>query len=175
MRIRKQDYELNLVDLMQFPAWEYVLDEEGIEGQDERTVKPYRASPPLDPHRAYFIVRASFHLADGTQIKGYIRPVTLSESKFMKPIVPIDMNPIIISQQGRVAFWYGASKPDSEEISKNYRMLNKEPSEVFPVRFASDVEVLDSIIEGTLEGFLYCDESVRDFFNLKQTDIKVVK
>lgn len=175
MRIRKRDYELNLADLMQFPAWEYALDEEEVAGQDERTVKPYLASPPLDPHGAYFIVRASFHLADGTQMMGYIRPITLSGSELTKPVVPADMNPIIITEQGQVAFWYGALKPGPEEISQNYRMLNKKPSEVFPIKFASDVEVLDSVVAGTLEGFLYCEENVQDFFSLKPTDIKVVK
>jgi hypothetical protein len=54
-------------------------------------------------------------------------------------------------------------------------MLNKKPSEVFPVRFASDVEVLNSIAEGTLEGFLFFDESTQDFFHLKSMDIKVAK
>jgi hypothetical protein len=175
MRIRKRDYKLNLADLMQFPAWEYALDEEEVEGQNERTVRPYHAPPPLDPYRAHFIVRASFHLADGTQMKGYIKPVTLSEPKFMELVVPIDLHPIIITEQSRVAFWYGASKPDLEEISQNYRTLNKKPPEVFPIKFASDVEVLDSIVEGTLEGFLYCDETVQDFFNLKPTDVRVVK
>lgn len=175
MRIRKQDYQLDLTDLTQFPVWEYALDEEQIEGQDERTVRPYLASPPLDPHGAHFIVRASFHLADGTQMMGYIRPITLSRSEFMKPVVPADMNPIIITQQGQVAFWYGTLKPSPEEISQNYRMLNKKPFEVFPIKFTSDVEVLDSIAEGTLEGFLYCEENVQDFFSLKPTDIKAVR
>ena len=54
-------------------------------------------------------------------------------------------------------------------------MLNKKPFEVFPIKFTSDVEVLDSIAEGTLEGFLYCEENVQDFFSLKPTDIKVVR
>jgi hypothetical protein len=175
MRIRKRDYELDLDDIMQFAVWEYALDEEGIAGQDERTVRPYCTSLSLDPQEAYFIVRASFHLADGTQMKGYIKPVTLSGPKFMEPVIPVDLHPIVITDRGRVTFWYGASKPGLEEISKNYHTLDKESSEVFPIEFASDTEVLDSIVEGTLEGFLYCDESVQDFFKLKTTDIKVVK
>ena len=175
MRIRKQDYELNLTDLMQFPVWEYALDEERIQGQDERTVRPYHVSPPLDPHQAYFIVRASFHLADGTQRKGYIKPVVLSKQRFAKPVVPIDLHPIVVTEKGRLSFWYGTTKPDSERISQSYDMLDKKPSEVFPIKFASDIEVLDSITEGDLEGFMYCDANVRDFFNLRLTDIKVVK
>lgn len=175
MRIRKQDYELGLDDLTQFPAWEYALDEEEVEDQNERTVRPYHAFSPLDPHQAYFIVRASFYLADGTQMKGYIKPIVLSEERLAEPVVPIDLHPIIITEKGRVVFWYGVSKPDPQRILRNYHVLDKQPSEVFPIKFTSDIEILDSIVGGTLEGFLYCDASVQDFFNLKPTDIKVVK
>jgi hypothetical protein len=175
MRIRKQDYELNLLDLRQFPVWEYALDEEQDKGQDERTVRPYLASSSVDPHKAYLIVRASFHLIDNTQMVGYIRPVRLSGPKFMAPVVPVDMNPVIVTEKGQVVFWYGASKPDSEEISQNYHLLKKKPSNVFPIRFVSDVEVMDSIAEGTLEGFLYCNENVQDFFDLKLTDIQIIR
>jgi hypothetical protein len=48
MQVCKQDYDLSLNDLAQFPVWEYALDEEGYEGQDERTVRPYTADPPLE-------------------------------------------------------------------------------------------------------------------------------
>ncbi len=175
MSIRRQDYRLTQVDLTQYPAWEYALDEEGLEGQDERTVRPYHASPPLDLKKAYFIVRARFHLADGTQMVGYIKPIKLSGSGFMDPVIPVDMNPVIVTEQGQVTFWYGALKPEIEHISQNYRLLNKKPSEVFPIGFAADIEVLDSITVGTLEGFLYCDNAVKDFFELKSTDIREVR
>jgi hypothetical protein len=160
---------------MRFPAWEYALDEEQARGQNERTVRPYRASPPLDPNKACFIVRAGFLLLDGTQMVGYITPIRLSGPKLMNPVIPVDMHPVIVTEQGHVVIWYGASRPDSEEISKNYRLLKKKPSEVFPIKFISEVDVLDSIAEGTLEGFLYCDETVQDFFNLKAIDIKVIR
>ena len=39
-RIRKQVYDLTAEDLRRYPLWEFCLDEEGIEGQDEATVKP---------------------------------------------------------------------------------------------------------------------------------------
>jgi hypothetical protein len=175
MSIRRQDYRLTLVDLIQNPAWEYALDEEGLEGQDERTVRPYHDSPPLDPEKAYFIVRARFHLADDTQMLGYIKPIELSGSRFMNPVIPVDMNPVIVTELGQVTFWYGALKPETERISQNYRLLNKKPSEVFPIEFAADIEILDSITAGTLEGFLYCDNAVKDFFKLKSTDIRAVR
>jgi hypothetical protein len=175
MQIRKQDYDLALDDLAQFPAWEYALDEEEHEGQDERTVRPYFASPPLDLGQAYLIVRASFYLADGTQMTGYIKPLESGNVGMIKPLIPADMNPIIITQQGRIAFWYGASQPSPEEISQNYAILNKAPSDAFPITFTSDVEVLKGITDGVLEGFLYCDKDLPDVFNMKLSDVKAIK
>jgi hypothetical protein len=175
MRIHKQDYDLTAADLAQYPVWEYALDEETNEGQDSRTVRPYTMLVPLDPRQSRFIVRATFHLADGTKMTGYIKPIILDEIGLMKPLVPIDMHPIIVTERERVTFWYAASKPDRDEIEQNYVRLNKGPSEVFPIKFAADIEVVDSITEGSLEGFLYCDEGVKDFFHLQPTDIRVVK
>ncbi len=175
MRIRKQDYDLALDDLAQFPAWEYALDEEAYEGQDERTVRPHFASPPFDPSQAYLIVRASFYLADGTQMTGYITPLALGIAGMLSTLIPADLNPIIITQHGRITFWYGASQPDSEEISRNYAILNKSSGEVFPIRFASDVKVQNSIADGVIEGFLYCDKGLPDVFNMKPSDVKAIK
>jgi hypothetical protein len=174
-RIRKQDYDLGLADLMQFPVWEYALDEEGNEGQDERTVRPYQGPLPPDISGTYFIVRASFHLVDGIEMKGYITPQKLDNSGMMSTVIPYDLDPIIVTERGRVHFCYGASKPGPKIIAQNCRMLNRKAAQVFPIRFASDVEVLGGITEGTLEGFLYFDESVQDFFHLSPTDMRVAK
>ena len=37
---RKQVYLLSAEDFKSYPIWEFCLDEEGMEGQDEATVKP---------------------------------------------------------------------------------------------------------------------------------------
>lgn len=174
MRVRKQDYDLTIEDLAQFQAWEYALDEEEYEGQDEQTVRPHLPIPPLDPDQEYLIVRASFYLADGTKMTGYIKPMQLGRASILKPLIPADMHPIIVTPQDRIAFWYGASLPDSDEISRNYAILDKNSQEVFPIRFTSDVEVLNSITEGVIEGFLYCNKGL-DVFNMKSSDVKVIK
>lgn len=66
MTIRKQVYELAINELRDYPVWEYALDEEDREGQDEATVRPVILSAPLDPNIGMFIVRTRFKLADGT-------------------------------------------------------------------------------------------------------------
>jgi hypothetical protein len=175
MRTRIQDYDLTLDDLAQFPSWEYALDEEEHEDQDERTVRPYSAKPPLEQGQAYLIVRASFYLADGTRMTGYIKPLELDDASRLKPLIPADMDPVIVTSQGQIEFWYGASQPDLDELARNYARLNKGPLEVFPIRFASDVEVLNSITEGVLEGFLYCDKGLPDVFNMEPSDVKAIR
>ena len=78
--IRKQVYELTAGDLEQRPIWEFALDEEGEEGQDEATVRPWTGNQPLDPADGMFVVRAVFELADGTKLTGYLTPPVQGES-----------------------------------------------------------------------------------------------
>jgi len=40
LNTRKPVVEIALQDLMQFPVWEFAIDEEGIEGQDETWIRP---------------------------------------------------------------------------------------------------------------------------------------
>ncbi len=167
---------------MEFPAWEYALDEEGVTGQNERTVKPYVAAPPLDLNDAYFIVRATFVFADGSRHQGYMKPKlvdSVGQDTFMPVIIPYDLSPIlIVNHDVHIHFQYGPEKPGAEEIQQIYTLLAKEPDQVFPIRFSSDVEVLDSLQEGTLDGFMYFDQPLDDFrhvISLKLSDIKYVK
>jgi hypothetical protein len=48
MRIRKQACELTSQVFEPFSMWEFALDEEGEEGQDEATVRPFLFEVP--PH-----------------------------------------------------------------------------------------------------------------------------
>ena len=64
MKIRKQVHDLSVDDVRKFPVCEFALDEEGEEGQDEATVRPFEFSGALDPSDGPFIVRGVFTLAD---------------------------------------------------------------------------------------------------------------
>jgi hypothetical protein len=181
MKIRTQDYNLTFTDLMKYPAWKYALDEEEVEDQDERTVRPYLAPTPLDLSKAYFLVRASFFLADGTSYKGYIKPKPLDRvdaGNLISVIVPYDLSPIIVLGKEHIHFQYGPEKPDPEEMKRVYSLFSTPPHGVFPIKFSSDVEVLDSVHEGKLDGFMYFDQYQGDFghtISLKSTDIKYAK
>jgi hypothetical protein len=44
--VRKPVYDLTLADFDAARVWEFALDEEGVAGQDEATVRPYEVAFP---------------------------------------------------------------------------------------------------------------------------------
>ena len=152
MRIRKQVYDLTIEDFEQHPIWEFALDEEGEEGQDEATVRPYSLPGPADASEGMAVVKASFILADGTQMFGFLTPPTTLDAGGLGTI-----QPQIITPQGQVSFWYGVLEPTQEHLKKSYERLGRDAKEVFPVRFKSEVEVVGGPVTGTLNGFLYME------------------
>jgi len=149
MKIRKQVYELSTSDLESFPVWEFALDEEGEDGQDEATVRPYEGSPPLDPSDGVFIVRARFDLADGTRLHGYLTPPGDGPSGVRT------IQPIIVTTGGQVMFWFGAMAPSAASLEAAYDRLGRQQSAVFPVQYASEVELVTGPVRGELNGFLH--------------------
>lgn len=174
LHIRRQDNELSLEDLLQYPVWEYALDEENTHNQNERTLRPSLVSPPIDPNNAYFFVRATFKLANGVQLKGFITPVKKQDDNFMRPVIPVDLNPVIVSRDGHVIFCYGKYSPNQERIDNNYKRLGYHSIEVFPITFTADVEVKNGVSSGMLQGFLYLDKAA-NLFDLTETDIRYVR
>ncbi len=153
MRIRKQVYELGVDDLSRSPVWEFALDEEGEEGQDEATVRPYALHGPLDPSAGMFIVRARLTLADGTSVIGYLTPPVQGDSSLGT------LQPAAVVGAGQVSFWCGLVSPDPEQIAESYRRLGKSsPAQVFPLRFEADVPLIGGPIRGELPGFLVLED-----------------
>jgi hypothetical protein len=151
MRIRKQVYELTVEDFDQHPVWEYALDEEGEEGQDEATVRPHSVAGPVDPADGMVIVKARFTLADGTSMPGYLTPPS-PDSGGLGTI-----QPQIITQRGQVPFWCGAFRPTSEVLAQNYDRLERTADRVFPLRFTSEIEIVGGPVVGVLNGFQYME------------------
>ncbi len=152
--IRKQIYELTTEDLVLYSVWEFALDEEGEEGQDEATVRPYQPNGPLDPSDGMFVVCARFVLAAGTQMRGYLTPPVQGDSDLGT------LQPAIVVDGGQVSFWCGMLAPEPAHVTANYALLGKsEASEVFPLRFDSDVELVGGPVAGELLGFLVLEDS----------------
>jgi hypothetical protein len=161
-RVRKQVYELTLDDLSKFPIWEFKLDEEGEEGRDESTVRPYTALGPLDPAERMFVVRATFTLADGSKMQGYCTPPLRGDASIGA------LQPIIVTERGQVRFWCGTTEPDSKRLARSYEWLGKDARRVFPVHFESDVELVSGPVKGHVPGFLVLED-----FQTRRTRISV--
>jgi len=147
--IRKSVTDLTLADLATSPVWQFALDEEGVEGQDETTVRPCSVDGALDPSAGMFVVRARFALADGTLMSGYLTPPVQGKAGLST------FQPRIITPAGQVAFWCGMIVPDAARIAKSYARLGKaDASQVFPLRFESAVPLKCGTIKGEIPGFL---------------------
>jgi hypothetical protein len=151
MKVRKQVYELTVDDVRKFPVWEYALDEEGEEGQDEATVRPCEISGALDPSVGMFIVRAAFTLADDTKMFGCL---TLDQGDGGLGT----LQPVIITKRGQVLFWHGVLAPDAQTLAQSYAKLGRNAARVFPVQVTSDVELVGAPVRATIPGFIVLED-----------------
>ena len=150
--VKKQVYELTVDDLTTFPIWEFRLDEESEEAQDESTVRPYTSSGPLDPVDRMFIVRAVFTLADGSRMQGYVTPPVRDDASMST------LQPTIVTDRGQVRFWCGTSSPGAKRLAQKYAFLGKDSKQVFPAWFESDVELTGGPVKASLPGFLVLED-----------------
>ena len=147
--IRKSVADLSLADLEQFPAWEFALDEEGEEGQDESTVKPHQLDRELDPADGMFAICAEFHFADGTSARGYLYPPAAGESDLGS------IQPVVVTPSGQVQFWCGIIAPSPEQKAAWYALLGgRKPQQVFPATFRSLVPLATGPVSGSIPGFV---------------------
>lgn len=152
-KIRKPVNELTPEDLQRFPVWEFALDEEGEQGQDETTVRPYQTGQILNPSDGTFIIRASFTLADGTKLPGCLSPPADRSASIGA------IQPVILLADGPLVLWCGIIAPSLQEIASEYSRLGKNAAEVFPMSFRSEVALIGDPVAGIVPGFLVWDDS----------------
>jgi hypothetical protein len=145
--IRKQVGDLRPEDLARFPIWEFALDEEDEEGQDEETVRPRPDLTRADPAEGMFIVRTEFVAADGTRYDGYSSPDEDGELSYTQPM--------IVTAEGQVRFWFGGVPPRPGKLEASYRLLGKTASELFPVRYRAVAEHTAAALEGEIDAFMH--------------------
>jgi len=73
-RIRKDAGELTIADFDLSPIWEFCLDEEGVEGQTECTVRPSRVTPPIESAGFDGFVACTLKSASGAEFFGTVVP-----------------------------------------------------------------------------------------------------
>jgi hypothetical protein len=72
---RKPIDQITVADLVDFPIWEFCLDEEGVESMDETWVRPLAAAAV--PNGAYSLsVAAKFETASGLRVNGLVGVTT---------------------------------------------------------------------------------------------------
>ena len=74
---RKPIDQITVADLVDFPIWEFCLDEEGVESMDETWVRPLAAAAV--PNEAYSLsVAAEFETASGLRVNGLVGVTTIA-------------------------------------------------------------------------------------------------
>jgi hypothetical protein len=146
-RIRKQVGDLALSDLVECPVWEFAIDEEGEEGQDEETVKPRPDVKLADPSDGLFLVRAEFSAADGTRFDGFVSPHEERHLGYTQPT--------IVTHAGHVRFWFGIVPPTRSALDASYRALEKTAGDLFPLRYRALVAHAGAKLQGEIDGFMH--------------------
>lgn len=146
--MHKQVYDLTPDDLKLYPIWEFISDEEGIEGQDEATVRPVELSRLQEALAGLCVAKARFSLADGSTMYGYLTLGIPGES-YLGAI-----QPAIIVDGGQVSFWCGIIEPTQEYLQSSYALLGKKSEEIFPLSYSLDTELVGYEISGIVPGFL---------------------
>ena len=145
-------HDLTLADLAAAPAWEFAFGRAGATGACEALVRPICNAPPVDPKHCATVVRASFELADGTPLAGYLTP----QVKGSRGIARVQ--PVIVTDAGQVPIWLsGFRLLELRKIVAYLALLGRPATRVFPLRYASDVELVGGPVSGVADGFMFHD------------------
>lgn len=162
-KTRKQVYELTNEDLETCPIWIDCLDEEGLEGQDEATVKPWLEKGPVDSGAGLLVVRSTFTLANGKEMKGYINISGHTDRNYLG-----SLQPTMIIDAEQVNFWFGTLKQNSDQISQQYKLLGFTANEIFPINFITDIDVdhEGNKVQGKVYGFMHLTDPANNKFDV---------
>lgn len=96
---RKPIDQITVADLVDFPIWEFCLDEEGVEGMDETWVRPLAAAAV--PNGAYSLsVAAEFETASGLRVDGLMGVTTAEgEVEIAYPVLLFDGKYLFVPSQ----------------------------------------------------------------------------
>jgi hypothetical protein len=159
--MRKQIADLTLDDLERYPVWEFAIDEEGVPGQDEETVKPRPDLRQVDPEEGIFIVRARFVAHDGTEYDGVLTPPD-------EPALGLrGIQPTIVTAEGHVSFWFGIVPPKPGVLTAAYRVLGKTSATLFPIRFESALDAGEPV-SGEIPAFEYLADDAERVLRTKR-------
>ena len=64
------------------------------------------------------------------------------------------IQPVIVTDGGQIMFWWGILEPTRDWMDSAYHFLGRAASDVFPIRFLSDLDSTDGPISGVIAGFM---------------------
>lgn len=140
----KRLVELTAEDLESEPVWRY----EGGTGTAAMVV-PARRDALSRADDEVYLGATDFELFDGSRHVGFCFPADDSGIDYLQPS--------IVVPAGQVAFWTeGPASP--EDLAARWRVLGREPGQIFPVSFRCRIPVDGGIVSGWIAGI----ESSRD-------------
>ena len=135
---RKPIDEITAADLVDFPIWEFCLDEEGVEGMDETWVRPLAAAAV--PNGAYSLsVAAEFETASGLRVNGLVGVTTTGgEVEISEAVLLFDRKYLFVP--GKYDMRIDALREDDEKLRRAIAdALGTSP--VFPLRYRLSVSI----------------------------------
>ena len=132
---RKPIDQITVADLVDFPIWEFCLDEEGVEGMDETWVRPLAAAAV--PNGAYSLsVAAVFETASGLRVNGSMGVTTAEdEVEIAYPVLLVDGKYLFVPSQ------HAAQIDEDDEKLRQAVVDALGPSPVFPLRYRLSVTI----------------------------------
>lgn len=120
---RKPIDRLQPEDLDAFPIWEFALDEEGVEGQDETWVRPLPETT-IGPGLYSLSVAADFKTASGVAMTGFVGVTTVKE---------LELDGFSLLYQGKYVFIHRPDYLADRQVAAE--MLGMPESKLFPISF----------------------------------------
>jgi hypothetical protein len=152
----KQFVELRQDDFERQPVWVNChtvdYDEPWYDEIDDETFRPWLGALPVLAGGDIYLVAASFELADGTRLPGFVTPAPAG-SPWARALPRLAPNVFGIGTRP-LPFWLGiAPKPDLAALV--YRELKRTASQLFPLTFRARTGLAFGQTSGQVEGFTY--------------------
>jgi len=135
---RKPIDQITVADLVDFPIWEFCLDEEDVEGMDETWVRPLAAAAV--PNGTYSLsVAAEFQTASGLRVNGLLGVTTTAgEVEFSEAVLLFDGKYLFVPRKPDMPI--DALREHDEKLrSALADVLGTSP--VFPLRYRLGVPI----------------------------------
>lgn len=146
-RLQFDDFELHHFEIA--AIWEFAINEELIDEQDETTLRPCLNLRVADPSEGIYIVQAEFETLSGRKLNGLCSPSIDSSLSAIQPY--------IFTNVGKVMLWYGIAQPSKEEKTRIYQVLEANADSLFPIRFKAKTQAKGVKLEGKIEGFMWLE------------------